>query len=398
MEPPSGSVSIPRERLPPYYRYSMKMYSYPLVAGLTLLAVAQPAFARAFRVNMIPNGNVFGCANCHLSPAGGGPRNAFGNDVYAVVLGPSSTAFWSKVYNKDSDGDGFTNGQELGDPNGTGNPAPGAQVTNPGDASSHPVVVVNQPPSVNVTSPVEGAVLTEPFNGLLSASASDSDGSVAQVEFFLNGISAGIVTTPPYEVGAAGLAAGAYTLTATATDDKAATKTSTAIHFTVNAAPSVSLTSPASGSTFITPADITLSADAADTDGAISQVEFFEGAHSLGAVSNPPFTLVWSNAPAGSFNLTAAATDNQGAKTVSEIVLITVRVPAVALRLEPIELTSTNVILTWTGGAGPSVIQVNTNLLLNVWTPVATTTNRTASIPRGIQQAFYRILDTGATP
>lgn len=376
----------------------MRNRTFKLIAGLGMLAAVQPAFARSFRVNMIPNGNVYGCQTCHISAGGGGPRNAFGNDVYAVVLGPSSTPFWSKVYNKDSDGDGFTNGQELGDPNGTGNPTPGAQVTRPGDASSHPTVVVNQPPSVNVTSPFEGTVVTAPFNGVLSANASDSDGTVAQVEFFLNGISAGVVTTPPYEVTAAGLIAGVYSLTAIATDDKSATKTSVAVNFTVNDPPSVALTGPTNGAVFTTPLDITLSADALDTDGTIAQVEFFEGANSLGAISSPPFTLVWSNAPVGSFNLTAAATDNQGATTVSGIVPITVHAPVVALRLDPIKVTFTNVVLTWTGGIGPCEVQVSTNLLGTVWTPVATITNRTASIPRSAQHVFYRIMDTGATP
>lgn len=376
----------------------MRRYSYTLIAGLTLLAAAQPAFARSFRVNMIPNGSVFGCSTCHINPGGGGTRNAFGNDVYAVVLGSSSTPFWSNVYNKDSDGDGFTNGQELGDPNGTGTATPGALVTRPGDATSHPVVVVNQPPTVNVTSPIEGAVVSAPFNGTLSANAADSDGAVAKVEFFLNGISAGVVTAPPYQVSAAGLAAGPYDLTATATDDQSATKTSLAIHFTVNDPPSITLTSPTNGAVFITPVDITLSADTSDTDGAIAQVEFFEGANSLGVVTGSPFTLVWTNAPAGSFNLTAAATDNQGAKTLSGAVPIIVSAPAAAVRFDPIKLDATDVVLTWTGGAGPYDVQGKTNLTELLWSPILTTTNRTVSIPRGTGQAFYRIVDAGAKP
>lgn len=376
----------------------MRRYSFALLAGLALLAGEQPAFARSFRVNMIPNGNVYGCQTCHLSAGGGGPRNSFGNDVFAIVQGPTSTAFWSRVYNKDSDGDGFTNGQELGDPTGTGVATPGAQVTRPGDASSHPTVLANQPPTVNVTNPAEGTVVAAPYDGTLSANAADSDGTVAQVEFFLNGISAGVVTVAPYQVVASALTGGIYSLTATATDDKGATKTSMAVNFTVNDPPSVSMTSPTNGASFATPVDITLSADATDTDGTIAQIEFFEGANSLGVATSAPFTLAWSNAPAGSYNLTAAATDNQGAKTLSRAVPITVSASVARVRFDPIKLDATNVVLTWTGGAGPYDVQGKTNLTDLLWSPILTTTNRTVSVPHNAQDVFYRIMEGGAKP
>ncbi|RMD49304.1 MAG: hypothetical protein D6830_05190, partial [Ignavibacteria bacterium] len=42
--------------------------------------------ARPKRVNQIPNGSVNRCANCHVDPNGGGPRNAFGQLVEAKYL------------------------------------------------------------------------------------------------------------------------------------------------------------------------------------------------------------------------------------------------------------------------------------------------------------------------
>ncbi|KAF7262075.1 ABC transporter [Paragonimus skrjabini miyazakii] len=45
----------------------------------------------------------------HVNSSGGGPRNAFGLDFGKVKS-------WSRLCPLDSDGDGFTNGQELGDP------------------------------------------------------------------------------------------------------------------------------------------------------------------------------------------------------------------------------------------------------------------------------------------
>ncbi|HOW66063.1 MAG TPA: CHRD domain-containing protein [Candidatus Paceibacterota bacterium] len=104
------------------------------------LVSCNDAFGRSFRVSQLPNGSVFGCANCHVTQ--GGPRNNFGKAVQAIT-GSSTKAFWDAVLaGQDSDGDGFTNGEELGDPDGDGKPAAGAKVTNPGDPASKPAVVV----------------------------------------------------------------------------------------------------------------------------------------------------------------------------------------------------------------------------------------------------------------
>jgi len=89
--------------------------------------------------------------------------------------------------------------------------------------------------------------------------------------------------------------------------------------------PTVVLTSPTSGATFDTPTDITLNATASDSDGSIVLVEFRSGSNVLGWKGVSPYTLVWSNAPAGTHQLTAVATDNAGLSTTSAVVTVTVR-------------------------------------------------------------------------
>ncbi len=86
-------------------------------------------------------------------------------------------------------------------------------------------VVNNSPPTVTITNPVAGTVLSAPANVTIRANAQDSDGTVASVQFFVDNVSVGTTVTAPYSAVASGLAAGTHTLTAIATDNLNATGT-----------------------------------------------------------------------------------------------------------------------------------------------------------------------------
>lgn len=117
-----------------------KIYIYIFL--FLVITTATVLLSRSWRVQQIPNGSKFSCSNCHVDPNGGGTRNAFGQDVEQRVTPGSTNNFWSAALaNMDSDGDGFTNGVELQDPNGTwtsGTIGDFNLVTNPGNASSKP--------------------------------------------------------------------------------------------------------------------------------------------------------------------------------------------------------------------------------------------------------------------
>ncbi|MBL9128386.1 MAG: CHRD domain-containing protein, partial [Verrucomicrobiales bacterium] len=201
-------------------------------AGLAALGMPETASARNFRVNMLPNGSRFGCANCHVSASGGGARNAFGQAVGAIVGGPSQTAFWSPTLAAlDSDGDGTANGAELGDPEGDGTATAGATVTNPGNANSKPPS--NVAPQVSITGPVNGAVFAAPAVSPFDVNATDSDGTVAKVQFFDGDRLLGEDASAPFSL-LVDWALGTHTITAKATDNKGATTTSAAVSMTVN--------------------------------------------------------------------------------------------------------------------------------------------------------------------
>ncbi|MDQ3552718.1 MAG: Ig-like domain-containing protein, partial [Bacteroidota bacterium] len=130
----------------------------------------------------------------------------------------------------------------------------------------------------------------------------------------------------PYTIKWNNVAAGSYSLTAKATDNSGLSTTSSAVAVTVKAslAPEISITSPVANASFDAPAYITISANATDADGSITKVEFYAGASLIGTVSTSPYTIIWSNVAAGSYSITAKATDNSGLSTTSNEIKILV--------------------------------------------------------------------------
>jgi Bacterial Ig domain len=205
---------------------------------------------------------------------------------------------------------------------------------NDGATATSPTVSVtvspptNNPPSVSITSPAAGASFMAPANVSITASASDSDGTVAVVDFYQGSTLIGSDASSPYSMTWSNVAAGSYQLTARVRDDDGATKTSTAIGVTVNPGtnqpPSVAISSPASGSTFTAPATIGIQATASDSDGSVTRVDFYRGSTLIASDTSSPYSATWTSAPTGTYTLTAVARDDDGATRTSSGVNITV--------------------------------------------------------------------------
>jgi glucose/arabinose dehydrogenase len=96
----------------------------------------------------------------------------------------------------------------------------------------------------------------------------------------------------------------------------------------INVPPTVALTAPANNSTGTTGTAITLTATAADSDGNVTGVEFFENGVKIGATDTTvPYSVAWTPANLGARSLTARATDNQAAATTSTAVTVTISAP-----------------------------------------------------------------------
>ncbi len=92
----------------------------------------------------------------------------------------------------------------------------------------------NVAPTASITSPVEGAEFDEGNDITIEASATDSDGTVAKVEFFDGVTKLGEDTTSPYSFTWSNATAGDHSITVKATDDEGAITESSAVNITVN--------------------------------------------------------------------------------------------------------------------------------------------------------------------
>ncbi|SHF51881.1 chitinase family 18 [Microbulbifer donghaiensis] len=182
-----------------------------------------------------------------------------------------------------------------------------------------------QPPQVNLDTPADGATYNTGDSVQLSASASDIDGSVSSVEFFVDGASIGIDGSAPFALSWTATP-GNHSVSATATDNDQLTADSAQVSISVvdlDTPPSVALDSPAGGSVYDENDTVTLSATAADSEGAVSRVEFYVGGQKVGEDSSIPFSYSWT-ATTGNHAVFARAFDSADQFTDSSPVSITV--------------------------------------------------------------------------
>lgn len=107
-----------------------------------------------------------------------------------------------------------------------------------GGELTHPSLtrVANVAPVVAITSPSNGASFNVGNTVTINATASDANGTVSGVEFFVDGVSVGVDNTAPYSATYVGVL-GPRVLTAVATDNDCTTTTSSAVNIVIANAP-----------------------------------------------------------------------------------------------------------------------------------------------------------------
>ncbi len=93
---------------------------------------------------------------------------------------------------------------------------------------------------------------------------------------------------------------------------------------TVNKLPTVDITAPADKADFDLGTAIQIAATAADQDGSIANVAFYQGTNLLNTDNSSAYSYSWTPSAAGTYILTAVAKDDKGATTTSDPVTITV--------------------------------------------------------------------------
>jgi hypothetical protein len=190
------------------------------------------------------------------------------------------------------------------------------------------------PPSVSLTTPAAGSTLSGPVT--VSATASDNV-AVAGVQFLLDGAPlGGEDTAAPYSISWNTTTAsnGSHTLSARARDIAGNTTLAANVSVTVSnvtdtSPPTVSITSPAAGSTLL--GVVTVSANASDDVGVLG-VQFLLDSAPLGAEDTAgPYSISWDTRTTanGPHTVQARARDASGKQTTSSPVSVTVSNPAV---------------------------------------------------------------------
>jgi chitinase len=169
-------------------------------------------------------------------------------------------------------------------------------------------VTVDNFPSVTLTSPTNNARFIAGANINLAATAADGSDAIASVQFFQGTNLLGGVTSAPYSFTWSNAPAGAYALTAQATDLGGLMTTSAVVNIMVAG---ITLTNPPNNDVFAAPASATLGVAVTD-NASITQVQFFQGTNSLGIVTSPPYTVNWTGATPGVYTLTATGRDATG--------------------------------------------------------------------------------------
>jgi hypothetical protein len=207
-------------------------------------------------------------------------------------------------------------------------------------------------PTVSIADPAtSGMTVVQGSTVPITVRASGADGGVASlkaVEFLVNGQmydslpkapppSATGPTTPPVLTPPfvfnwkSNVAVGTHRLSArvTSASNLVITSAEVTVNVVANQPPVVGITSPAPESSGAVNVATTIVVSANDSDGTIETVEFFANGTRIGMADKSPFQLVWTPGVAGTYSLTAKATDNGGKVTISDPVSMIVDPPSV---------------------------------------------------------------------
>jgi plastocyanin len=164
---------------------------------------------------------------------------------------------------------------------------------------------------------------------------------------------------------------------------------------TPNVRPTVLITNPVNNASFTAPATFKIEAQATDSDGSVSQVQFTGPGGSSITDTTTPFNTTAVDVAAGNYTITAVATDNNGGKDTNSITIV-VRNPPSPVTLATPAIGSTNIAFSFLSESGRTYTvefksQVDAALWQTLTSFVANGTNATVSDTNTNAQRFYRV-------
>lgn len=185
--------------------------------------------------------------------------------------------------------------------------------------------------TVAITTPADGATFPQGAPITINAFASMA-GPIQSVSFFRNGVLIGTDTAAPYSIVYSNAPLGASQLTASATDNTH-TINSAIVNITVNPnnAPVLTITAPANGTNVLVGTLVNVSATATDSDGSITDVDFYLDGVLQATDTTSTYTYEYGNSLVGTHTITAVATDNSGVSFTNTISVIVTNPAATVL-------------------------------------------------------------------
>ncbi|MCT4614963.1 MAG: glycosyl hydrolase family 18 protein [Marinifilaceae bacterium] len=181
----------------------------------------------------------------------------------------------------------------------------------------------NHAPSISIVSPINNQKL-ELGDIEFNINANDTDGSIASIEFFLNDVQINTLNSAPFTISHNINSSGIYKFYAKATDNEGkSTKTDIiSIQLYEKGAPEIRITSHQDGQKILPNEQVIIKADASDSDGSISKVQFFNGSNLIVEDTQSPYEYNYTSIPYGESTIKAVATDNTGKTTSSESIKV----------------------------------------------------------------------------
>jgi hypothetical protein len=168
-------------------------------------------------------------------------------------------------------------------------------------------------PTIALTAPTANSTFSTPATINCAATVIANGHTITKVQFLNGSTLLGEDVSSPYSYSWSGVAAGNYSITAQVVYDSGSVVASTAANIIVtNPPPSIALTAPLSGTSYVAPATVSIAASVTANGHSISKVQFFNGSVLLGEDTSAPYGFTWTNVSAGNYALKARAVYDSG--------------------------------------------------------------------------------------